>query len=210
MLHGMTLLPVELRHVPRSCMPQAIPYLPETQRVSDHSEPVTLQRARLEGALDALAELHEELTLRCDEAQSEAARDAYDEVLTVVEARQAEYRRRHDALPPVTGRHASFIFLLDETGEVHPLPHTLYLALVRRVATAPEFAGKMLRVAEWYVRLKHDEPEAVVNEHYGFLAFDREGRLDRERSRPEAEEALPSRQERARIETVLFASSGEQ
>lgn len=177
--------------------------------MTSHSEPVTLQRARLEGALEALAELHEDLTLRRDEAQSEAARDAYDEVLTVVEAQQAEYRRRHDSLPPVTERHASFVFLLDDVGAVHPLPHTLYLALVRKVATAPEFAGKILRLAEWYVRMKRDEPEAVVNEHYGFLAFDEHGCLDWTRTRPEAQDALPTREERARIEAVLFGREPE-
>ena len=167
--------------------------------------PISLERARLTGALEVLDSLHEDFALRRDEAQSEAARDAYDEVLTVVEAMQAEYQRRGEALPAVRRGHATFVFLLDETGKVHPLPHGLYLALVRGVATAPEFSDKILRIAEWYVRLKDNEPEAVVNEHYGYLAFDAEGRLDWERSRPEAHEALPTREERACIEAALFA-----
>jgi hypothetical protein len=174
------------------------------------SSPISLERARLQGAIEVLDTLREDLALRRDEAQSEAAREAYDEVLTVVEALQAEYRRRGEALPPVTGAHATFVFLLDETGKVHPLPHGLYLALVRRVATAPEFSGKIVRIAEWYVRLKGNEPEAVVNEHYGYLAFDAEGRLDWERSRPEAREALPTREERALIEAALFAAPAAQ
>jgi len=122
----------------------------------------------------------------------------------------ADVMRRGEALPPVTDAHATFVFLLDETGKVHPLPHGLYLALVRRVATAPEFSGKIVRIAEWYVRLKGNEPETVVNEHYGYLAFDAEGRLDWERSRPEAREALPTREERALIEAALFAAPAAQ
>jgi len=68
----------------------------------------------------------------------------------------------------------------------------------------------MVRIAEWYVRLKGNEPEAVVNEHYGYLAFDAEGRLDWERSRPEAREAMPTREERALIEAALFATPAAQ
>jgi len=112
-------------------------------------------------------------------------------------------------------RHASYIFLLDEWGEVHPLPHTLYVALVRDEATAPDFAGKTLRLAEWYVRIEGEEPESVVNETYCLIAFDAKGRADLSKTpsvhphRPDSpaapkQAALPTAAERERIRAQLF------
>lgn len=175
--------------------------------MSDTPQSVPLAHAQLDGALDAVAELHEDITLRRDEAQNEAAREAYDEVLTLLEALQAEYRRRRDALPPPSPRHASYVFLLDPQGQVHPLPHALYVALVRGAASAPEFAGQTLRLAEWYVRLKDTEPDSVVNEHYGFLAFDREGRVDWNATPPDGNAALPTPAEREQLRARLFAAA---
>lgn len=70
----------------------------------DTAQPVALARARLDGALDALAMLHDDLILRREEAQNEAAREAYDEVLTLIQALQAEYRRRQGDLAPAAER----------------------------------------------------------------------------------------------------------
>jgi hypothetical protein len=170
------------------------------------SSPISLERARLQGAIEVLDTLREDLALRRDEAQSEAAREAYDEVLTVVEALEHTFHQRQQALPPLGAQHASYVFLLDAQGRVHPLPHTLYVALVRGLATAPQFACQQLRLAEWYVRLSKGEPETVVNEHYGMLAFDSEGRIDWEKSLPETHDALPSREERENLYAALFGA----
>lgn len=169
----------------------------------------------LEGALDALHALGKDLVLRLDEARDETAREIYAEVLTVLDALTAEYHRRQSTLTAVSARHASYVFLLDERGEVHPLPHTLYVALVRDEATAPDFAGKILRLAEWYVRIEGEEPESVVNETYCFIAFDAAGRVDwsetpsfhpRRPDIPAAPKraALPTAAERERILAQLF------
>lgn len=74
--------------------------------------------------------------------------------------------------------HASYVFLLGDDGTVHPLPHALYVALARGQASAPMLAGRTVRVADWYVRLQQGAPEAVVDEQYGLLQFDDQGRVD--------------------------------
>jgi hypothetical protein len=170
--------------------------------------PIASERFRLEGALEALDLLRTDLNLRRDQARNASSREAFDEMLTQVDALLIEYRRREDALPPVTANHASYAFLLDEKGAVHPLPHRVYVALVRGEAATPQFAGQTLRLAEWYVRLQADEPESVVNETYALLAIDREGRADWTAPPGPAEAAksaaLPSATERARMQAVLF------
>jgi len=40
----------------------------------------------------------------------------------------------------------------------------LYVALVRGEAVTPQFAGKTLRLVEWYVRLERGESDTGVNE----------------------------------------------
>ncbi|MBN8750717.1 MAG: hypothetical protein J0I65_24910 [Variovorax sp.] len=74
--------------------------------------------------------------------------------------------------------HASYIFLLDGDGKVHPLAHSLYVALARGDATAPGWAGATLRLADWYVRLMDGEPGALLNETYNLMRFDLQGRVD--------------------------------
>ena len=74
--------------------------------------------------------------------------------------------------------HASYVFLIGEAGDVHPLPHALYVALARGQAEAPPLAGQTFRVADWYVRLKGGEPDSVANETYGLVRFDAQGRSD--------------------------------
>jgi hypothetical protein len=149
---------------------QARPYQPW--------QPIASERPMLEGALAALNSLHSDLILRVDEARDESARETYEEVLTLLDSLIIEYRRRHAMMPPVSPHHASYVFLLDEQGGIHPLPHRLYVDLVRGKTVTPQFASKTLRLAEWYVRLHQDEPETVVNETYTLLSFDREGRVD--------------------------------
>lgn len=98
--------------------------------------------------------------------------------------------------------HASHVFLLDEMGGVHALPHALYVALVRHEAAAPMLAGQTLRIADWYVRLKNGEPESVVNETYGVVRVDAQGRVDW--AAASAQSGWPSPTERQRMYALLF------
>ena len=102
------------------------------------------------------------------------------------------------------GEHASYVFLLDEEGEVHAMPHVLYVALARGHALAPMLAERTLRLADWYVRLQlGGEPHAVVNETYGLARFDGEGRFNLEAA--PGDSAWPTPAERRRMEELLFS-----
>ena len=115
-------------------------------------------------------------------------------------------------------RHASYVFVLDPDGDVHPLAHSLYVALARGEATAPHWAGATLRLADWYVRLTQGEPEAVVNETYSLMRFEASGRVDWAATpsahphRPGVERvaedaAWPSASERESMTKLLFAAA---
>lgn len=84
-----------------------------------------------------------------------------------------------DRLPQTSGcEYASYVFLLDEAGTIRPIPHALYVALARGEAVSPQLAGRAVRVADWYVRLRDGEPDAMVNEWYGWARFAEDGRFD--------------------------------
>jgi hypothetical protein len=103
--------------------------------------------------------------------------------------------------------HASYVFLLDEGGDVHPVPHALYVALARGQASAPSLAGRTLRLADWYVRLKGGDPDTIVNETYSRLRFDAQGWVDRAAmpAVPVVQDAdAPTLAERERIHALLF------
>jgi len=102
------------------------------------------------------------------------------------------------------GEYASYVFLLDAEGEVHALPHVLYVALARGQALAPMLAGRTLRLADWYVRLQAGgEPGAVVNETYGLVRFDGEGRFNLEAA--PGDTAWPTPAERRRMQELLLS-----
>lgn len=184
------------------------------------ASPSPAETERLAGALDLFYLLRADLALRRDEANSEAAREALDEVLTLLASLETEYQRRYRQSQPAKAGHASHVFLLDAEGNVHPLPHTLYLALARGEATAPEFAGRTLRLADWYVRLENGKPVAVVNETHGLMGFDAEGRVDwqatpafhphRDGEKLASESAsLPSPEERERMRRLIFGEGAD-
>lgn len=100
--------------------------------------------------------------------------------------------------------HASYVFLLDDEGEVHPIPHALYVALARQRASAPILAGRVLRLADWYVRMRDGEPGSIANETYGLARFDAQGAF--ELAPAPADSAWPTPEERARMEAMLFAT----
>ena len=117
--------------------------------------------------------------------------------------------------------HASYVFLLDETGAIHPLPHALYVALARERAGSDIFANRRLRLADWYVRLSDGVPEQVINEWYGWVSFDSQGRFDPAPDLPQRppsppslaatdESALPTSEERQRMAALLFGRARDQ
>ena len=174
-----------------------------------------LEAERLAGALDLLYGLRADFSLRRDEANSEAAREAFDEALSVLASLETEFRRRYAEGRAASAEHASYVFLLGADGGVHPLPHTLYVALIKDAATAPEFAGQMMRVSDWYVRLEAGAPAAVVNETHGLITLDAHGRVNwqatpsfhphRDSARLASESAsLPSPEERERMRKLIF------
>jgi hypothetical protein len=102
----------------------------------------------------------------------------------------------------VDGEHASYVFLLDDAGGVHAVPHALYVALARHEATAPMLAGQTLRLADWYVRLKDGEPDVVVNETYGVVRINAQGRIESVAAAADA--GWPTVAERERMHDLLF------
>lgn len=104
------------------------------------------------------------------------------------------------------GEYASYVFLLDAAGGVHAVPHALYVALARHEASAAMLAGQTLRVADWYVRLQGGEPQTVVNETYGLVHVDAQGRV--ESVAAPADAGWPTPAERERMQALLFDAGG--
>ena len=112
--------------------------------------------------------------------------------------------------------HASYVFLLDDSGGVHAVPHALYVALARGEARFEAVAGQTLRLADWYVRLKDGAPDRVVNETYSLVLFDAQGRVDPAHAPSAAQSptatpenaAWPSAAQRSRMRELLFADGG--
>lgn len=104
-------------------------------------------------------------------------------------------------LPEPVAEYASFVFLLDGAGGVHPIPHALYVALARHEADVPSLAGQSMRLADWYVRLQATEPAEIVNETYGLVQVDAQGRLDWVAAPPDA--GWPSVAEREQMRAAL-------
>jgi hypothetical protein len=113
--------------------------------------------------------------------------------------------------------HASYVFLIDESSVVHPVPHALYVALASGEATARAMAGQTLRLADWFVRLKCGAPDVVVNETYSLVCFDAQGRVDPAHAPSAAQApvtapenaAWPTTAERGRMRELLFARVGD-
>jgi hypothetical protein len=114
--------------------------------------------------------------------------------------------------------HASYVFLLDEADGVHPIPHSLYVALARGQAEAPALAGRTLRLVDWYVRLQDGKPGSVVNETCYLAHFNAQGKVDwpaSPSSHPHrlnevavAEDAAwPTAAERAEMQSILFGET---
>jgi hypothetical protein len=159
---------------------------------------------RINGALEILGLLRERLTLQLDEMGAESGREAVDEMLTHVDALQLEYLRRSKNLHP---HHKSYQFFLTDKG-VSPILHESYIDLVSGKAKNTEFAGQTYRLADWYVRMKDDVPQQLVNETYGWLTFDDSGRLDLHAAKLIDTSPLPTEVEHKQIKKLIF-STGE-
>jgi len=109
------------------------------------------------------------------------------------------------AMPHGGGEHASYIFLLDDAGAVHPVPHALYVALARHEAVAFTLANQTFRLVDWYVRLKDGEPASIVNETYGICQVDTQGRV--EVLKVPADAGWPTATERERMNALLFVKA---
>jgi hypothetical protein len=115
----------------------------------------------------------------------------------------------------------SYVFVLDDAGGVHPLPHALYVAMARGEATAPDWAGATVRLADWYIRMEGEDPDVVVSETYTFMSFDAEGRVDWPSTpsphprRPGVanvteDQAQPTGVEREQMSKLVFGAEGSQ
>lgn len=157
---------------------------------------------RINGALGALGLMRELLLLQRDELGAESGREAVDEMLTRVDALQIEYQRRRMSLHP---HHRSYQFYLTDAGVV-PVFHEAYVALTRGEAVAASYAGRTLRIADWYVRMEEDVPKQVVNETYAWVVIDATGRADLHAGQAIDSSPLPRTAERQEIEKLLFSS----
>ena len=78
------------------------------QAISHQAEQaIAHERPMIDGALEALGSLHEDLILRRDEARDVTAREAYEEMLTLIDSLETEYQKRLAGPPPVSAHHAS-------------------------------------------------------------------------------------------------------
>lgn len=117
---------------------------------------------------------------------------------------------------PEDAAHASYVFLLDDSSGVHPVPHALYVAMARGEATLEAMAGQTLRLADWYVRLKGDMPDVVVNETYSLVHLDAQGRAGLAPARTSGNAqgdtcenpAWPTDAERSSMSALLWADAG--
>jgi len=156
---------------------------------------------RINGALEVLGILSERLHLQMDEIGPESGREAVDEMLTQVDALQLEYQRRRAELHP---HHKSYQFFMTDEG-ILPILHDCYAGLVADEAISSEFAGKTLRLADWYVRMEDDVPKEVVNEIYSWLVLDEFGRTDLHVAQAIEASPLPTQEEWDEISRRLFA-----
>ena len=155
---------------------------------------------RINGALEILGVLRERLTMQLDEMGAESGREAVDEILTQVDALQLEYQQRGKNLHP---HHKSYQFFLTDEG-VSPILPECYIDFISGKAITSEFAGQTLRLADWYVQMKDDVPQQLVNETYSWLVFDNSGHVDLHATREIEASPLPTEAEHKQIKKLLF------
>ncbi len=157
---------------------------------------------RINGALEILGLLRERLVLQLDEMGAESGREAVDEILTQVDALQLEYQRRGKNLHP---HYKSYQFFLTDEG-VSPILHKNYIEFVTGKTNITKFAGQTLRLADWYVQMKDDVPQQLVNETYSWLTFDDSGQVDLHAAKKIEASPLPAEVEHKQIKKLLFST----
>ena len=155
---------------------------------------------QINGALEMLGLLRQQLELQLDEVADETGQEALDETLSYVISLRSEYLRRQQELHP---HHKTYLFYLTDEG-VLPILHDCYVPLVNGKSVACEFFNQTFRLADWYVRVEKEVPQRVVNETYSWLVFDQHGRLDLQAAHTIEESPLPTETERERIKQQLF------
>ncbi len=155
---------------------------------------------RLNGALDILGLLREQLELQRDEVAGQSGQEAVDEMLAQIAALWTEYLRRQQELHP---HHKTYLFYLTDE-DVLPILHDCYVPLVEGKAVACEFFNQTFRLADWYMRVEKEVPKQVVNETYSWLVFDQHGKLDLHAAHTIDASPLPTEAERQKIKKQLF------
>lgn len=150
---------------------------------------------QINGALEILALLRQQLELQLDEVADETGQEALDETLAYIVALRSEFQRRKQQLHP---QHNTFLFYLSDEG-VLPVQHDCFISLIEGKPAACGFFNKTLRLADWYVRIENDEPKQVVNETYSWLVFDQHGKLDLHAAHAIDKSSLPTDAEREQI-----------
>ncbi|HJW26676.1 MAG TPA: hypothetical protein VJ576_17395 [Rhodocyclaceae bacterium] len=127
----------------------------------------------------------------------------------------------------------TYIFFLPDSGKLEPVPQDEYVRPVRGERPMATYAGRRIRVADWYVKVSEGAPTEVENETYTFLEFDQEGRValhglpgdeacawprgredtaagepSGQGSSPQEGRWLPTEEERERIRNMIFGSVG--
>jgi hypothetical protein len=71
--------------------------------------------------------------------------------------------------------HKDYVFLCPSPNEVVPVPHDVYVALMRKQQSLTQHAGQQVRLAILYVAMHDGRPVEAVNAHYSLLDFDEAG-----------------------------------
>jgi Ca2+-transporting ATPase len=101
----------------------------------------------------------------------------------------------------------TWLFLADMQGQVAPLAHERYVALVRRQVSAPEFAGRRFILVDWYLRLVDKQPQSVVSETCSWLVFNAQGWLDLQAALATGDAAMPTSAQWAQIRALVFGGA---
>lgn len=67
---------------------------------------------------------------------------------------------------------------MEEPDKVRAIPQLEYVSLVRGEHPMPDYANRILRMADWYTKMTHKDRVEVENETYSLLAFDAAGFVD--------------------------------
>lgn len=72
------------------------------------------------------------------------------------------------------------IFILEDTGDIRPIPNRLYdqLADGTSTATFPEYMNKQVKVLELFLEFRDRKPKKIYSTEKIFFKFDNNGKID--------------------------------